>query len=244
MDSLIQNLSNVGVNEKEARVYIALLQLGKASAYSISERSGLKKPTTYVILEDLIKKGLVLKVPRIKKQQFIARPPQEFFAAAEERLKQAKKALPELIIMAEDNKTNVRTLYFEGINGIKDALYYKSKEMNGKEVVGFFATTEDASPELMKLFDPWSKDMRNAGINIRVITPEHETTSQYLNSDNQHGHLVKTIPYSMYSSKTSLEASENFVRIVLFKPLQAVIIESPELANSIRQVFDIVWSKF
>jgi len=243
MDTLIKNLSNAGINEKEARVYIALLQLGKASAYSISERSGLKKPTTYVILDELIKKSLVMKIPRVKKQQFIARSPEEFFAAADERLKQAKKVLPELMTMVENSDTNIRTLFYEGINGVKDAIYYKSKEMKGKEVVGFYATTENASPELVKLFNPWPKDMREAGINFRVITPEHETTKKYMDPNNQYGHEIKTVPLSLYSSKSSLEASDTFVRIVLFKELQSVIIESPELANSVRQIFNIVWSK-
>jgi sugar-specific transcriptional regulator TrmB len=243
METLIQNLTSVGISEKEARVYITLLQLGKASAYSVSERSGLKKPTTYVILGELIKKGLALKVPRVKKQQFIARPPEEFFASVEERLRQAKKALPDLITMAENNKTKVRTLFYEGLNGVKDSLYYRSKEMKGKEVVGFYATTEDASPELMEIFNSWPKNMREAGVSFRVITPEHETTKQYLQDDKRYGNLIKTIPYSLYSSKTSLEAGDIFVRIVLFKSMQSVIIESAELAESVKQIFEMIWNK-
>lgn len=243
MDDLIQNLNKVGINEKEVRIYVALLQLGKASAYSISERSGLKKPTTYVILENLVRKGLVLKIPRVKKQQFIARSPEEFFASTEERLKQAKKALPKLILMNENNKKNVRTFFYEGINGVRNAIYYKSKEMSGEEIVGFYATTEDASSELLKLFYSWPKDMRNLGVNIRVITPEHETTKQYLNPDRQYGHKIKTIPFSLYSSKSSIEAGDTFVRIVLFKSIESVIIESPELARSVKQIFEMIWNK-
>jgi hypothetical protein len=85
--------------------------------------------------------------------------------------------------------------------------------------------------------------MREAGINFRVITPEHETTKKYTDPNNQYGHEIKTISHSLYSSKSSLEASDTFVRIVLFKELQSVIIESPELANSVKQVFNLVWSK-
>ncbi len=243
METLIQNLTSVGISEKEARVYITLLQLGKASAYSISERSGLKKPTTYVILDELIKKGLVLKVPRVKKQQFIARPPEEFFAQVEERLKQAKKALPELISMAENNKTKVRTLFYEGLNGVKDSLYYKSKEMKGKEIVGFYATTEEASSELMEVFNPWPKNMSELGVHFRVITPEHDTTKQYLQEDKRYGNAIKTIPYNLYSSKSSLEAGDTFIRIVLFKSMQSVIIESPELTESVKQIFEMIWNK-
>jgi HTH-type transcriptional regulator, sugar sensing transcriptional regulator len=243
MENLIQNLSNVGIPEKEARVYIALLQLGKASAYSISERSGLKKATTYVILDELIKKGLVTKIPRVKKQQYIAKPPEEFFAAAEERLKQAKKALPELITMAESEKVKVQTLFYEGIKGIENALDFHTKEMKGKELVGFYATAEDASKELMNVFTPWPKKMKDAGVTVKVITPQDVSTKDFLEMDKQLGHQIKSIPKQIYSSKVSLEAGEDFVRIILFKPLQALIIKSPELSQSVKQVFEMVWNQ-
>lgn len=243
MDTLIQNLGSAGLTEKEARVYIALLQLGKASAYGISSRSGLKKPTTYVILDELIKKGLVMKIPRVKKQQYVAKPPEEFFANAEERLKQAKKALPELITMAESEKVKVQTLFYEGVDGIEEALYYHSKEMKEKEVVGFYAMAGDATKELMDIYHPWPKKMQEAGVKVRVITPEHESTQEYVDMDKQLGFEVKTVPLSVYSSKVSLEAGDDFVRIILNKPMQALIIRSPELANSVKQIFELAWSK-
>lgn len=242
MDNLIQALGSAGLTEKEARVYIALLQLGKASSYSISSRSGLKKPTTYVILDELIKKGLVAKIPRLKKQQYIAKPPEEFFANVEEKLRMAKKVLPELITMAESEKVKVQTIFYEGVGGINEALYYHSKEMRGKEVVGFYATAEDASKELLEVFNMWPRKMREAGIQVKIITPAHESTNDFIEMDKQLGFLTKTVPNSIYSSKASLEAGEDFVRIILFKPLQALIIRSPELANSVKQIFDMVYS--
>ena len=53
---LKEALQTIGLNEKECAVYLALLQLGRASAYSVAQKSGLKKPTTYVILDELIEK--------------------------------------------------------------------------------------------------------------------------------------------------------------------------------------------
>lgn len=243
MDTLIQNLGSAGLNEKEARVYIALLQLGKASAYAISSRSGLKKPTTYVILDELIKKSLVMKIPRVKKQQYTAKPPQEFFANVEEKLKQAKKALPELITMAESEKVKVQTLFYEGLSGIKDSLNYHLKEMRGKDIVGFYATAEDASKELIEIYNTWGKGLPEAGVRMKGVTPEHESTRPYRNLDEKYGMTIKAIPLSVYSSKVSLEAGDDFVRIILNKPQQALIIKNPELANSVRQIFDMVWSK-
>ena len=242
MENLIQTLGSAGLTEKEAKVYIALLQLGKASSYAISSRSGLKKPTTYVILDELIKKSLVTKIPRVKKQQYIAKPPEEFFAMAEERLKQAKKALPELITMGESEKVKVQTLFYEGAKGVDEALHYKMKEMKGKELVGFYATGEDASKELMDVFTPWPKQLHEADIKLKIITPEHDSTKEILEYNRQLGFQVKTISRDIYSSKVSLEAGEDFVRIVLFKPMQALIVKSPELAQCVRQVFEMVYS--
>ena len=90
MIKTIEALQNIGLSEKEAKVYLALLQLGRTSAYAVAEKSGLKKPTAYVILGELMHKGLALKIPRNKKQLFIAKQPDEFFALVEERLNSAK----------------------------------------------------------------------------------------------------------------------------------------------------------
>jgi predicted transcriptional regulator len=244
MDQLTQSLVGAGLNNKEAKVYIALLQLGRASAYSVSEKSGLKKPTTYVVLDELMKKGLVLKIPRVKKQHYIAKPPEEFFAMAEERLNTAKKALPQLLRMTENNKTEVRTLFYEGLRGIEEAMYYHKEEMKGREIVGFYATAEDASPELMNIFNSWPKKITGCGIKLKVITPAHDTTKEVVEVSKILGCEIKTIPYEQYSSKASIEAGDDFVRIVLFKPLQAIIVDSPELAQSLRQIFEMMWCKY
>ncbi len=243
MENLIQNLVNVGITDKEARVYITLLQLGKASAYSVADKSGLKKPTTYVILDELIKKGLAMKIPRVKKQQYVAKSPEEFFAAAEERLTLAKKALPELLSIADNERVKVQTLFYEGIKGVEESLYSPTKNVKSKEIVGFYATAEDATPELMNVFMPWPKKMQEDGITIKILTPEDEGTKDFLEYDKKFGHIVKTLPKDEYSSKVSLEAGEDFVRIILFKPAQALVIKSPELASTVRQIFNIVWKK-
>lgn len=243
MDNLIQMLGSAGLSEKEAKVYIALLQLGRASSYSISSRSGLKKPTTYVILDELIKKGLVTKIPRAKKQQYIAMPPEEFFANAEEKLKQAKKALPELITMAENEKVKVQTLFYEGVDGIEDALTYHLKEMNGKELVGLFSTGEDAPKDLMEIYTTWGDRLKKAGIKVRGITPDHESTKDINALMATQGDFdVKRIPTAEYSSKVSVEAGDDFVRIILNKPQQALIIRNPEFAKCIKEVIEMIYS--
>ena len=48
-----------GLNDKEIEVYLACLELGAASVLTLSRRAGTKRPGTYLILDNLAKKGLV-----------------------------------------------------------------------------------------------------------------------------------------------------------------------------------------
>lgn len=238
---ITEALQSLGLNEKEARVYVALLQLGRGSAYAVADRAGLKKPTTYVILGELAKKGLVSRVPRQRKQLFVAKPPDEFFALAEERLSVAKKTLPELMAIVGGKTPKVRTLYYEGLSGLRDALRYRLKEMQGKEIVGFYATAENASPELLEVFDEYNDELKKRGATVRGIVPEHQSLKHWRETDAAYGRTMKVVPYEAYSAKNSIDVGDTFVRILSFGELQGVVVENPSVAEAMRQIFEMLW---
>ena len=122
MDEVIKKLMPLGLNEKEAKVYVALLEAGRTSAYALAGRAGIKKPTTYVILGQLIEKGLAVEIPRERKQLFAARPPEEFFAEAHRKLDVAEQLLPELNALYKQlDISKVRTMHYDGVNCIIQA---------------------------------------------------------------------------------------------------------------------------
>lgn len=56
---MIEKLKNLGLNEKEARVYLAALELGEASVQEIAQKSGVKRVTAHVAIEKLKTEGLL-----------------------------------------------------------------------------------------------------------------------------------------------------------------------------------------
>ena len=52
-------LQDIGLNEKESKVYLALLAVDNSSVLDLSKKTELNRSTTYVVLETLAKKGLV-----------------------------------------------------------------------------------------------------------------------------------------------------------------------------------------
>ncbi len=235
-------LQNIGLNEKEALVYTALLELGQATAYKIAQKSGLKRPTVYVILDELRVKGLVLKIPHTKKTIFSAKDPKEFFEESEDKFQKAKSILPQLLaIMAKGTKPQV--LYFEGLNGMREIMNYNIEKMADKEIVGFYAHAEDASKELLDIFDEYNEKLNKLGIKARGITPQHLTTQKIIENYAQFGYKItlKFIPYDTYSANNSIEVGDSFVRILAFKELEGVLIQNKDIADTMRQIFEMVW---
>jgi DNA-binding MarR family transcriptional regulator len=235
-------LHTIGLNEKEAAVYMALLQLGRASAYSVAEKSGLKRPTAYVVLEALIKKGLAARVPRERKQLYIAVSPDQAFAVAEEKLVLAKQKLPELAAMTKGESTKVRTIYFEGVEGIKQLVEYRVKEMRGKEMVGFWATDKNVDPELSRYFkEEWGPLSGKLGITMRGIVPDDPALKFYRDVDAKYGRTMKTVPPEQYSSEVAIDVLGDLVRIQDYKNLQGVALENIDVAKTMREIFEMVW---
>ena len=54
-----QILIKNGMKEEEAKVYLALLDIGESTATKIAERTGIERVHTYQIANSLIEKGAV-----------------------------------------------------------------------------------------------------------------------------------------------------------------------------------------
>lgn len=239
--TIIEALQNLGLTDKEARVYTALLKCGQCSAYGISEKSGLKKPTTYVILDELIKKGLASRIPRVRKQLFVAKPPEELFAMAEERISLAKTILPQLKAMKEGGKSKPRTLFFEGMKSVKENFRWENRRMQNKETLGFYAHSGNASPELIEFFLENMEDFKKNNNRMRGFVPDDPNFKKFRETDVEYNRQLKTLPLDEYSANISVTIGDDFISFFSFEDLQITRIENKDIANTMRQIFDMIW---
>lgn len=121
-------LRDIGLSDKEAAVYIALLGFDKAKIAQISEKAKVKRPTTYVILESLATKGLVSEFNADKKTYYIAEPPEKlehFVERQIQNLEEHKKSLdlivPQLRSIQHEGSERPVVQFFEGKEGVLSA---------------------------------------------------------------------------------------------------------------------------
>ena len=246
MEPLIQELKKLNLTEKEARVYLALLELGPSTPYKIAKRSHLKRPTAYVIAEELVEKGLIVQMTGEKKRMYIARSPESYIEDVEGRVREARKILPELLALQRKKSDKPNILYFEGVAGIKQAYEYKLNDFKNKEIVGFFAGAESLDNELNEqVFFPWNEAKVTNNISVRGFTVDDPRLAPYRKFfGTERGKInAKFLPESLYSANCSVEICDWAVRICIMKSKQALIIESSELALAMKQIFELLWIK-
>ena len=127
-----EKLIALGLTEKEARVYLALSELGSAVVSDIAKKAEIHRSTTYVILEALAKRGLVVAVKQRGATLYRGTPPDQLVRHFEGTAKQyaglvdaAKKLLPDLKTLQRAQKENgnkrsrPKVQLFEGAEGIR-----------------------------------------------------------------------------------------------------------------------------
>ena len=95
----------LGLEENEAKVYLALLELGAATVSEIAKKSGITRTNGYHVLQKLSWSGLVNIVSgKGKKIKYSAEHPRRLIQVAtnkkslwEEKVNDLKKILPDLI---------------------------------------------------------------------------------------------------------------------------------------------------
>ncbi len=235
-------LKNLGFNDKEAEVYLALLELGPSAVREISLKSGLKKPTTYVILDELRKKEAVLFLPGAKKKLYSAKDPDSLFEAAKLRLNQAFYDLPVLKNLAKKGNRKAIVTYYEGVQGYEQAMAYKENEIiDDGEMLCYFASGQKVNPAMVHSIDEFMTRITRNGVKMRAFAPDHESLRRWRSEDEENGRDVKVLPLDMYSATSSIDINRNFVRFTLFDEEMFVIIENPEIAKIMRQIFEMNW---
>jgi sugar-specific transcriptional regulator TrmB len=237
---MISTLIGIGFTEKEATVYISLLSFKRATAYLIHQRSGLKKATAYVILENLVQKGFALKIPKNKKTLYIAKSPAECIKLFQEKLNDAKEMLPELMAIQKKDEEKVNISYYEGIEGIKEIYNDKLKYAGEYMAFGSEDTVSALGYEWMEQF---IQNRVKKNISVRAITPTTQYFKENLFQKNTPElRTIKFIDQEKYPFSIGIDIyGSSKVSLISGKEVMGTIIESSEVHNTMKMIFELLW---
>ncbi len=229
----------IGLNEKEAQVYLALLELGSATVHPIANKANIKRPTTYLILDDLQKKGLISVVPREKKVMYTAESPEKLINDLQKKQELVKRFMPNMLALYNAKKDKPQVLLFEGKEGVGQVY---NKIFNSPDV-SFFSTIRDVFQMFPDMPKTLMQRVKAKQMKVREILTQTSVDLNYLTlmeqSEYYQSHLA---PKDFPEFLTDSAIFGNSVAFFSFKPqIFAVQIDSKEISQSLRVLFNLAW---
>jgi HTH-type transcriptional regulator, sugar sensing transcriptional regulator len=114
-----QQLEKIGLSDKEAKTYLALLELGPTTVVNVAKKSGLKRTTTYEILKTLLARGLVNEIVFGKRRRFVAESPAKFLEHKKDEVEKLREMLPTLEALHNVAIERPSVQFFEGKEALK-----------------------------------------------------------------------------------------------------------------------------
>jgi len=185
-------------------------------------------------------------VPKEDKKRYRPRPPETIFEKKEERLQEAKEALPELQALEKEGDTKPHVLFFEGEDGIREVFDYKLEEMAGKELPNFMCTMDQETVDKFDNFMAYNKKIKELDISERGISPIDPSLpaiEEHRQMDEEFNREVTELPLEKFNTEVSMEIGDGWVKIYDFNNLQALVIENDAITDTWRQIFELLWSK-
>jgi HTH-type transcriptional regulator, sugar sensing transcriptional regulator len=130
--SLENDLKTIGLEEKEAKVYLAALELGPTNIQSLAEKSGIKRSTVYEMLKKLEPIGLITESIKGKRKIYIASEPEKLKRSIKEKEQLLNQILPELRSLNNTGTVKPKITYYEGREGLRQ-IHNLSLEVIKKE---------------------------------------------------------------------------------------------------------------
>lgn len=253
MENLIKNL---GLEENEAKVYQALLELGPSTVSQVTKKAGITRSFGYQILEKLSIYGLVNRVSgEGAKIRYSAEHPRNLIQFIqnrknqwERRLKEAEQRLPDLVSLFKVAEKPI-VKYQEGIEGVKN-IYSQTLELK-EEILSILDIEGWDVPELRQWGKEYNRERSQRKIKERILmldTPQgREWMENYCGSfkyTNYRWIKPEQLP-GIKEFGGEINIYENKVVMALLKKpnLMGVMIESSALANILRGLFELAWKQ-
>lgn len=243
---LEEPLKKLGLTEKEAKVYLATLELGAETIQNIAKKAGLKRPTVYLITEELMTKGLLSKKPMPRGDLFIAENPEHLKNIIHEREKHLDDALPFLRAIYNVEKGKPQVQVYEGIENMKRI--YFDLILKSKSEVLFFSSVKKINEAIPDLLDSWlqmTKDEGGSKIQSReLINPDKEDIDYGLKAMKTDQMQVRIIPkgFPQLFAGADNAIFEDKLMIVSFEQkLFTTIIQSKVIADTMRALYELAW---
>ena len=232
-----QALQTIGLNEKETAIYLACLELGQENVASVARKANVKRPTAYLVLESLQKRGLVHSVTKGARTLYGAEEPEKLLGLVAEKKRALDTILPYLEAINNRRTSKPQIRFYEGREGIR-SIYtevFTSKEIR---YWGSIDALKKYAPDILAWFESVSHKEKPRTFDLLTDTPEDRA---YAGRVIRSGYDIRFFPKDLpVTIDSALYKNKLMINAFIPEP-HGLIIESEEIVNSFRSLWELAW---
>lgn len=238
------NLLKIGLTEGEAKVYLALSELGNSTVGPIVKRARVAYSNIYDILNRLIEKGIVSYIVKNKTKYFQAASPSnlvEYLDKKQEKIANEKEALKKILPNLErlqEIKPKQEAEIFMGKKGLRTAYEKLCRNLSRQDEVLFFNIYDEKYAEESDLFYNGTVNL-TSGIKNRGICNKAYKKSWFIKKAQHLNIKLTDLPLP-----GNIDIINDKVLLVSWgESIFSVLIHSQSIADNLRNYFNEMWKK-
>lgn len=262
MKEFIQSL---GFNESEAKMYLALLELGTAKVSKVTERAGLGRTLGYHIMDKLLEYGIVeeVKSPGSPIIHYVAKHPEHLAKHVsheaikwEETVNELKERLPEFIdVYTNEDRPVVR--FYDNVAGLKKSMQrILDKRPNELlNIMNFSATVHNDEYQAFK--QEFYDRRKEIGIKSRILmvdTWKNRKLFQDLSDRNDGWYEKENYRWITLDEMPAIVKQQKFGLINIYEDTTlisvfqknkffAIEIDNKPITNLVKLLFEYAWKQ-
>lgn len=248
-----QTLLEIGLKDKEIKVYLELLHLKEASASVLSYKTGLTTGNTRYICNQLVKMGLISTTQKNNTTVFLMETPRKlFFLLNEEKKKISEKEenvnriIRDLEGIANPDTKLPKVRFYEGYKGLKESYFRIINECKDFEVYSIFSVVEEIGVDLQQFFvnEYVPKRVRH-NIFMKNICLDSPKGRAYKKRDSEELRETRFLSPDFFPTlNAEINIYGDFIHYMSFDETNAfaMIVRDEKLTEMLKSVFKLLWS--
>jgi len=240
-NQLVKKLNDVGLDDKEARVYLASLSLGPSTAQKIAETAGIKRTTTYNIIEDLRNIGLIAISNQGFKKYYFPAPPESLEAAINAKREILKTVMPDLQSLYNLKGDESSIKYYKGLKACQ-GVYWSLLESIKPHDYYLVLTDQERwyalDPEFSQKF---IEKRAKLNIGIRLLFQDSALAHEHKKFEQNFNEHIKILSPGEPLTTNLIITPQKVVIHQLVPPIFTMVIENQGIIRMNREMFEIMW---
>jgi sugar-specific transcriptional regulator TrmB len=239
-DRILDTLAALGLTSSQSLLYVSGLKLGKTTVINLAKESGLKRPTVYRLLEELITDRLFIKVEQGWKVFYEAAHPKSLY-----QLLSYKTQLLDSNFASINNlytaKNTAGFQYYEGLKEIK--VLYQQILSEVEFMQDYFALgNQELFLSLDKtFFESFIRDRNSKNPKIKMIFTHSEAAVDSAKYQNRPNVQIKFMARDFVYKQNMVITPTKVIIHNLEQPTSAIVLSQENIVVSFKSLFYMIW---